>query len=106
MHVLTLCDWFSSSISASGVVSGIGTPFSLHHKLYPSDYDSDYDSVASENQPCPSYEGYILAVFPRELQKSHPFPLHVCVIAVAKQLSLQSILTALVFQLLEFFLPK
>ena len=73
MHVPTLCDWFSSSASASdsdnlvfarsshkrnvseGVVSGIGTPFSLDHKLYASDYDSesdsDSDSVASENQP-------------------------------------------------------
>ena len=67
MHVPTLCDWFGSSASASdsdkldsldhkrkvsdGVVSGIGTLFSLDHKLYASDYDSDSDSVASENQP-------------------------------------------------------
>ena len=34
-----------------GVVSGIGTLFSLDHKLYASAYDSDSDSVASENQP-------------------------------------------------------
>ena len=27
-------------------------------------------------QPCPSYEGYIPAVFMREWQKSDPFPLH------------------------------
>ena len=33
------------------VVSGIGTLFSLDHKLYASDYDSDSHSVASENQP-------------------------------------------------------
>ena len=33
------------------VVSGIGTLFSLNHKLYASDYDSDSDSVDSENQP-------------------------------------------------------
>ena len=32
-----------------GVVSGIGTLFSLDHKLYASDNDSD--SVATENQP-------------------------------------------------------
>jgi len=43
-------------------------------------------------QPCPSYEGYILAVFLREWQKFDPCPLHhfwlgkknVRVIAVAK----------------------
>ena len=69
MHVPTLCDWFSSPASASdpiptiwfslhrkrnvsdGVVSGIGTRFSLDHKVYASYYDSDSDSVASENQP-------------------------------------------------------
>ena len=67
MHVPMLCDWFSSSASASDsdnlvftyhkrnvsdvVVRGIGTLFSLDHKLYASDYDSDSDSVASENQP-------------------------------------------------------
>ena len=67
MHVPTLCDWFGSSASASdsdnldsldykrnvsdGVVSGIGTLFSLDHKLYASDNDFDSDSVASENQP-------------------------------------------------------
>ena len=73
MHGPTLCDWFCSSASASdsdnlvftrfsldrkrnesdGVVSGIGTLFSLDLKLYASDYDSDSDSdfVASENQP-------------------------------------------------------
>ena len=38
---------------SDGIVSGIGTLFSLDHKLYASDYysDSDSDSVASENQP-------------------------------------------------------
>ena len=36
---------------SDGVVSGIGTLFSLVHKLDASDYDSDSDSVASENQP-------------------------------------------------------
>ena len=63
MHVPTLCYWFGSSASdnlvlldhkrnvSDGVVSGIGTLFSLDHKLYASDYDSDSDSVASENQP-------------------------------------------------------
>ena len=46
--------WFSvdhKRIVSDGVVSGIGTLFSLNHKLYASDYDSDSDSVASENQP-------------------------------------------------------
>ena len=57
MLVLTLCDWFSYSASASdsdnlvGVVSEIGTLFSLDHKLYASDHNSDFDSVASVNQP-------------------------------------------------------
>ena len=44
--------WFSLDHKrnvSDGVVSGIGTLFSLDHKLYASDYDSD--SVASENQP-------------------------------------------------------
>ena len=38
---------------SDGIVSGIGTLFSLDHKLYASDYysDSDSDSVTSENQP-------------------------------------------------------
>ena len=36
---------------SDGVVSGIGTLFSVDHKLYASDYDFDSDSVASENQP-------------------------------------------------------
>ena len=36
---------------SDGVVSGIGTLFSLDYKLYASDYGSDSDSVASENQP-------------------------------------------------------
>ena len=36
---------------SDGVVSGIGTLFSLDYKLYASDYDSDSDSIASENQP-------------------------------------------------------
>ena len=34
---------------SDGVVSGIGTLFSLDHNICPSDYDSD--SVTSENQP-------------------------------------------------------
>ena len=48
--------WFSLDHKrnvSDGVVSGIGTLFSLDHKLYASDYDSDSDSVASENQPLP-----------------------------------------------------
>ena len=65
MHVPTLSDWCGSLLLllistiwfsldhkrnvCDGVVSGIGTLFSLDHKLYASDYDSD--SVASENQP-------------------------------------------------------
>ena len=38
---------------SDGVVSVIGTLFSLDHKLYASDYDSDSDSdfAATENQP-------------------------------------------------------
>ena len=36
---------------SNGIVSGIGTLFSLDHKLYASDYYSDSDSVASENRP-------------------------------------------------------
>ena len=47
--------WFSFDHKrnvSDGVASGIGTLFSLDHKLYASDYDSDSDSdsVASENQ--------------------------------------------------------
>ena len=34
---------------SDGVVGGIGTLFSLDHKLYASDYDSE--SVVSESQP-------------------------------------------------------
>ena len=44
--------WFSLDHKGNvsdGVLSGIGTLFSLDHKLYASDYDSH--SVASENQP-------------------------------------------------------
>ena len=44
--------WFSLDHERNvrdGVVRGIGTLFSRHHKLYASDYDSDSDS--SENQP-------------------------------------------------------
>ena len=70
MHVPTLCDWFPlllptpttwSSLDhkrnvSDGGVSGIGTLFSLDHKLYASDYDSDSDSdsdsvASSVNQP-------------------------------------------------------
>ena len=40
-----------SSHVSDGVVSGIGTLFSLDYKLYALDYDSDSDSVASESQP-------------------------------------------------------
>ena len=50
----TLTIWFSLDHKrnvSNGVVSGIGTLFSLDHKLYPSDYDYDSDSIASENQP-------------------------------------------------------
>ena len=36
---------------SDGVVSGIGTLFSLDHKLYASDYYLNSDSAASENQP-------------------------------------------------------
>ena len=36
---------------SDGVVSVIGTLFSLDHKLYASDYDSDSDFAATENQP-------------------------------------------------------
>ena len=46
--------WFSLDHKRNvrdGVVSGIGTLFSLDYKLYASDYDSDSDSIASENQP-------------------------------------------------------
>ena len=48
--------WFSPDHKrnvSDGVVSRIGTLFSLDHKLYAFDYDSDSDSdsVASENQP-------------------------------------------------------
>ena len=43
--------WFSLDHKrnvSDGVVSGIGTLFSLDHKLYASDYDSDSDPLASE----------------------------------------------------------
>ena len=46
--------WFSLDHKwnvSDGVVSEIGTLFSLDHKLYASDYDSDSESDASENQP-------------------------------------------------------
>ena len=52
--ILTTTIWFlldhKRNVS-DGVVNGIGTLFSLDHKLYASDYDSDSDSVAGENQP-------------------------------------------------------
>ena len=44
----TLTIWFS--LNHKWNVSGIGTLFSLDHKLYAFDYDSDSDSVASEKQ--------------------------------------------------------
>ena len=52
LPILTI--WFSLDHNwnvSDGVVSGIGTLFSLDHKVYASHYDSDSDSVASENQP-------------------------------------------------------
>ena len=54
LPLLTPTIWFSLDHKRNvndGVVSGVGTLFSLDHKLYASDYDSDSDSVASENQP-------------------------------------------------------
>ena len=55
LHLLTTRTiWFSLGHKrnvSDGVVNGIGTLFSLDHKLYASDYDSVSDSVASENQP-------------------------------------------------------
>ena len=67
MHFPTLCDWLVLLLLlptptiwlsldhkrnvSDGVVSEIGTLFSLVHKLDASDYDSDSDSFASENQP-------------------------------------------------------
>ena len=51
--LLTPTIWFSLDHKrnvSDGVISGIGTLFSLGHKLYASDYDSDSDS-AKEN-PC------------------------------------------------------
>ena len=70
MHFPTLCDWVSfplllptptiwfsldhkQNVSDGVVRSGIGTLFSLDHKLYASDYNSDSNSnsVASEKQP-------------------------------------------------------
>ena len=56
----TLTIWFSLDHTrnvSDGVISGIGTLFSLDHKLYDSDYDSDSDSVSSENQ----HEGILYA---------------------------------------------
>ena len=55
--------WRPTPLNVSdGVVSEIGTLFSLHHKLYASDYDSDSDSdsVASENQPLKSPDNFII----------------------------------------------
>ena len=51
--LLTPTIWFSLDHKqnvSDGVVSRIGTLFSLDHKLYTSDNNSDSDSVASENQ--------------------------------------------------------
>ena len=75
MHVPTLCDrflvfllllstptiWFSldhERYVSDGVISGIGTLFSLDHKIYASDpdSDSDSDSVASENKNCKDWK--------------------------------------------------
>ena len=55
--LLLLTIWFSLHHKrnvSDGVVSRIGTLFSLDRKLYASDYDSDSVSVASENQPLES----------------------------------------------------
>ena len=46
--------WFSLDHKrnvSNWVVSGIGTLFSLDHKLHASHYDSNSDSITSENQP-------------------------------------------------------
>ena len=64
----TLTIWFSLDHKrnvSNGVVSGIGTLFSLHHKLYPSDYDSDSDAVASENHPMVVVEFRFISEFLR-----------------------------------------
>ena len=50
--------WFSLDHKrnvSDGVVSGIGTLFSLDHKLYASDYGSDSDSVGNENRMFKAY---------------------------------------------------
>ena len=49
LPILTI--WFSLDHKRNVSVGGIGTLFSLDHKVYASYYDSDSDSVASENQP-------------------------------------------------------
>ena len=52
--LLTLTIWFSLDQKqnlSDGVIRGIGTLFSLEHKLYASNYNSDSDSDTSENQP-------------------------------------------------------
>ena len=62
MHVLTLCDWFGSSASASDSDNLVFTRSKAERKRNPNavftrskalrfDYDSDFDSVASEKQP-------------------------------------------------------
>ena len=58
--------WFSLDHKwkvSDGVVSEIGTLFSLVHKLDASDYDSDSDSVASENQPLVLVSKFVWIVF-------------------------------------------
>ena len=55
--------WFSLDHKrnvSDGVVSGIGTLFSLDHKFYASDYDSDSDFAATENQP---FSAAVLFIF-------------------------------------------
>ena len=49
LPILTI--WFSLDHKRNVSGGGIGTLFSLDHKVYASYYDLDSDSVASENQP-------------------------------------------------------
>ena len=49
LPILTIWFWLDHKRNVSG--GGVGTLFSLDHKVYAFYYDSDSDSVASENQP-------------------------------------------------------
>ena len=67
--------WFSLDHKrnvSDGVVSVIGTLFSLDHKLYASDYDSDSDSdfAATENQPLSAAVLFIFHVIGARLYES------------------------------------